>query len=154
MGGDQDGYHATIVMLPANYYAIGLINSHDMGSNGLTKSLINAFKISIGISEPVQCPDLTNDLKAAMAKVSGLMAQVSTKATEVAEIQAEIKDLQSQMNEAGPSQKGPTAAMLKAAQAKLPPAKAELEIAKTKLNTAKGKLTNLRQADIKCACRL
>ncbi len=52
MGGDQDYSHATIVKLPNGFHAVGIINSGDMGSNGLTNNIVNAFKASI-IFNPV-----------------------------------------------------------------------------------------------------
>ncbi|MGH9752867.1 MAG: serine hydrolase [Blastocatellia bacterium] len=51
MGGDHGGAHATILMLPNEYYAIGIINSNDMGSGGVTKGLLEAFKSGIGSGE-------------------------------------------------------------------------------------------------------
>lgn len=56
MGGDQDGYHATIVMLPDNYYAVGIINSDvtpvkqgdEYGNSGeLTRNIMNAFDAGV-----------------------------------------------------------------------------------------------------------
>lgn len=50
MGGDYGGAHATIVKLPAGYYAVGIVNSHifnDKGESGgsylLTLNIIEAF---------------------------------------------------------------------------------------------------------------
>ncbi|PWF46136.1 hypothetical protein [Massilia glaciei] len=35
MGGDHGGAHASILMLPNGYYAVGIINSNDMSSYSL-----------------------------------------------------------------------------------------------------------------------
>lgn len=51
MGGDQGGAHATILMLPGGYYAMGIINSNDMSSNGLSVGILRAFKTGIGMPE-------------------------------------------------------------------------------------------------------
>lgn len=48
MGGDHFGAHATILMLPNGYYAIGIINSNDMNSGAVTRRLLEAFKSGIG----------------------------------------------------------------------------------------------------------
>jgi CubicO group peptidase (beta-lactamase class C family) len=49
MGGDQGGAHASILMLPNGYYAIGIINSNDMNSNGVSVGMLGAFKTAIGL---------------------------------------------------------------------------------------------------------
>jgi len=49
MGGDQGGAHASILMLPGGYYAIGIINSNDMGSGGVSAGMLRAFKTGIGL---------------------------------------------------------------------------------------------------------
>ena len=51
MGGDQGGAHASILMLPNGYYAIGIINSNDMNSQGVSVGMLRAFKTGIGLPE-------------------------------------------------------------------------------------------------------
>jgi CubicO group peptidase (beta-lactamase class C family) len=48
-GGNGGGSHASILMLPDGYYAIGIINSNDMGSGGVSAGMLRAFKTSIGL---------------------------------------------------------------------------------------------------------
>lgn len=56
MGGDQGGSHGTIMMLPDNYYAVGIVNSdiapaNKVGQNGgsslLTRNIMEAFKTGV-----------------------------------------------------------------------------------------------------------
>src|SRR5215203_4620630 len=56
MGGDQGGSHGTILMLPDNYYAVGIVNSdispvNKVGQNGgsamLTRNIMEAFKLGV-----------------------------------------------------------------------------------------------------------
>jgi hypothetical protein len=51
MGGDQGGAHASILMLPNGYYAIGIINSNDMNSTTVSVNMLRAFKTGIGLPE-------------------------------------------------------------------------------------------------------
>jgi hypothetical protein len=76
MGGDHGGAHASILMLPNEYYAIGIINSNDMGSLGVTRRLLRAFKTGIGLPEDPKCPELLKAINAANAQVVSVRAEV------------------------------------------------------------------------------
>lgn len=56
MGGDHGGSHGTILMLPDDYYAVGIVNSdvspankvgQNGGSNMLTRNMMEAFKVGV-----------------------------------------------------------------------------------------------------------
>ena len=49
MGGDHKTAHATILLLPDNYYAVGIVNSDEMGSGSVSTALLGAFKRGIGL---------------------------------------------------------------------------------------------------------
>lgn len=115
MGGDQGGAHATILKLPNSYYAVGIINSSDFGSSGVTRRLLRAFKTGIGVPEDAKCPQLAKDIKA---------AEAAPPTAEMVSLQSEIKSLQNDLKEAGPSEKPFIAKQIKAAQAKLDKLKA------------------------------
>lgn len=105
MGGDHGGAHASILLLPNGYYAIGIINSDDMGSSGVTKGLLEAFKAGfLSSSKDNRCLELK---------------------TEIEEVQSNIADWKADLSEASPSQKAALGANIKAAQTKLASLKAE-----------------------------
>jgi hypothetical protein len=62
MGGDHGGAHATILMLPGGYYAVGIINSNDFSSYGVTARLLRGFKTGIGMPEDPGCPALATQI--------------------------------------------------------------------------------------------
>ncbi|MES2317295.1 MAG: serine hydrolase domain-containing protein [Pseudomonadota bacterium] len=78
MGGDHGGAHATILMLPNGYYAVGIINSDDINSYGVTARLLRGFKTGLGMPEDPGCPKLGTDIAAAekniLAKEAALAA--------------------------------------------------------------------------------
>ncbi|MDQ2746450.1 MAG: hypothetical protein M3T96_04225 [Acidobacteriota bacterium] len=54
MGGDHGGAHATIVKLPNDYYAVGIVNSNVLNDKGqaggsyvLTQKIIEAFDAGV-----------------------------------------------------------------------------------------------------------
>jgi hypothetical protein len=113
MGGDHGGAHATILMLPNQYYAVGIINSDDLSSGGVTRRLLRAFKTGIGTPEDPACPAL-------------LKAIPQTKG-EVKALEAEVKAAQADLKDASPPQKPFYAKMVKDAQAKLKAASDKLK---------------------------
>lgn len=72
MGGDHGGAHATVLMLPGDYYAVGIINSDDIGSYGVTARLLRAFKTSIGVAEDPACKGLVATIPQARSQVVAL----------------------------------------------------------------------------------
>jgi hypothetical protein len=72
MGGDHGGAHATVLMLPGDYYAVGIVNSDDIGSYGVTARLLRAFKTSIGEPEAAGCAPLVIDIPNMKRKVASL----------------------------------------------------------------------------------
>lgn len=72
MGGDHGGAHATILMLPGDYYAVGIINSNDFSSYGVTARLLRAFKTSIGEPEDPACKGLVTEIPDARREIAAL----------------------------------------------------------------------------------
>lgn len=107
MGGDHGGAHATILMLPNGYYAIGIVNSDDMGSFEVSKGLLEAFKAGfLTSSKDNRCLELK---------------------AEIEEVQSNIADWKADLPDASPTQKAALGNNIKAAQAKLTQLKAEAQ---------------------------
>ncbi|NRR32837.1 serine hydrolase [Oxalobacteraceae bacterium] len=70
MGGDHGGAHATILALPGGYFAVGIINSDDFSSYGVTARLLRGFKTAIGIAEDPSCPGLGTAIIGAVNEVA------------------------------------------------------------------------------------
>lgn len=117
MGGDHSGAHASILMLPNGYYAIGIINSNDMGSAGVTRRLMRAFKTGIGVPEDAQCPALIKAIPAAQQEVTKRLADVVA--------------AQNDLKEAGPTEKTFYAKLVRAAQDKYKAALGKLKALQT-----------------------
>lgn len=72
MGGDHGGAHATIVALPGGYYGIGIINSNDFNSKGVTARLVRAYKTGLGMPEDPYCASHPQQLQEAVSKVAAM----------------------------------------------------------------------------------
>ena len=93
MGGDHFGAHATILMLPGGYQAVGIINSDDIGSYGVTARLLRAFKTGIGEPEAAGCSALITDIPAARAKIATLEKIVAAQQVPPGALTAEMLQL-------------------------------------------------------------
>ena len=76
-GGDHGGAHATILMLPGGYYAVGIINSNDINSYGVTSRLLRGFKTGIGMPEDPGCPALASQVPLADKMVTLRTAELA-----------------------------------------------------------------------------
>ena len=85
MGGDQGGAHASILLLPDGYYAVGIINSGDFSSAGVTRRLLRAFETGVGIPENPECQDLAKSISATGAEVAELRSELQAAQQDLAD---------------------------------------------------------------------